>query len=152
MNEQEQLLSDLDHAHAPTPGVIASAVSLGLAGALGAVTGLQLLAFVFISPWVALVPYLMLVAGGLLVWSGLGVYKLRALQGNVGLGLALLATPGSSAWIVLSWQAGMISLAALLWPPAALTAAVFTFKQLAYLRRATAARERLEDAGLSLGL
>jgi hypothetical protein len=139
---------------AAIPPLIARAAGgvVALAGIVVALTGGQTLAMVSIRGPLAAAPWVLLGSGvGEVVLATL-VFRARAwgVMGAAGASFALVMLAG--AWLVISLSHGLFSLYALGGPCVSLAAAVVSLIALGPSQRASAARERLKQQGMDLGI
>jgi hypothetical protein len=129
------------------------------AAGLGAGTGLfalmttfQLWAVVRFRGAYELIP-LVVGAVGILSWPlAVKIWRLRPWATVTGTILFAFTALGSSFWVLISFGAGLFSLAAALVPLVSLGAAVTTALSITASRRAAAARHRLAQSGLDISL
>jgi hypothetical protein len=149
----EIAVADAD-VSAAQPNVVVklSAALYALTGVFVALCGLQLVSFEFYEyPILAALPYVLIGGGAGLLYLGTRVYRARtwAALGALGLAPALLLVLGG--WIAYSVTA-VFSCMVLLSLPLLVLSCVLGAVALGGVRRAAAARARLDAAGMSLGL
>ena len=143
-----------DDIAAATPPLVAKAAGglVAFAGAIVGLTGLQTLMIVELRGPFAAAPWALAVLGVAHVLVGAAVFRARAWAAMVALGGTLLLMLLTAAWLVFSFGHGLVSLYALGSPVSATAAFVLTLLALGPCRRATAARTRLRDQGMNLGI
>ncbi|MGD0528292.1 MAG: hypothetical protein ABSE49_24365 [Polyangiaceae bacterium] len=138
-------------AAVPTPLVRVAGAAIALAGGVVGLTGLQTLMFTM-RGYVALAPYLLIGTAVPHLLLGIMVFRARAWAALASIVGCLLLSLVSGAWLVVAIGHLLFSLYALLAPMASAAALVFAFLALAPCTRATAARARLRDQGMDLGI
>ena len=142
---------DIAAASPPLLARVAGGV-VALAGAVVGLTGAQTMAMVSIrGPWAA-APWVLLALGAGEVVLGTVVFRARAWGVVVAIGVSLLLTIVSAAWLFFSASHGLISLYALAGPCVALAASVLPLVAAGPCQRASAARARLKAQGMDLGI
>lgn len=144
---------DEDIAAAAAPAIVRVAGGVVvLAGTVVALTGGQTLAMVTIRGPLAAAPWALLAAGVGEALLGAAVFRARAwgVMAAAGASFALVMLTG--AWLVVSLSHGLFSLYALGGPGVSLAAAVVALMALGPSQRASAARTRLKEQGMDLGI
>jgi hypothetical protein len=143
--------NDIAEATPPTVARVAGGV-VGLAGVLVVLTGAQSLAMVNVRGIMWVAPWALVVAGGAEVVLAALVFKARAsaVVGAVAVSFLLLVLAG--AWLVFSVAHGFFQLYAFGAPCVAIAAAVMALLALGPSQRASAARQRLKEQGMDLGI
>ena len=142
---------DLQHVNPRFPKAAAGFTLLG--GALGILTGLQVLLTVRIfAPLWAFVPYVLLALGAALVVLARSVFVARPWAAVSGMAVGGLLAVASAGWLFFAVTNGFIALYALWTPVGALLAVAFCGAALPSCLRAERVRERLRAAGMGLGL
>ncbi len=142
-----------DIAEAVPPPIARVAGGLvALAGAVVALTGVQTMMIARIRGPFASTPWVLLLLGVPHLLLGAMVFRARAWAALVSIvGTALLALT-SGAWLVFSLGHFLFSLYALGSPMAAVAALVLSLVALGPCQRASAARARLREQGMNLGI
>lgn len=144
---------DEDIAAARTPSRLKISGGIGvLAGAIILLTGIQTLTGFALTGLYFLGPIVLLLCGGGLAASGFLLARARATGAILQVTLGILAVIVSSAWLLLSLAGHLVSLFGLASPwlaGAALGTAIASIKM---CDEVNAARRRLADKGLDLGL
>jgi hypothetical protein len=125
---------------------------VALAGVVVALTGLQTLLIVTVRGFFAPAPYLLLLLGAGEVVLGAAVFRARAWGALAAAGVSLLLVLISSVWLFFSFGHGLLSLFALTAPFGCGAAAVLAFLAVAPCQKASAARARLREQGMNLGI
>jgi hypothetical protein len=94
----------------------------------------------------------LLLLGLPMVGLGAAVFRARAAAAIAAVGVGVLLVLASSAWLVLSFSHGLLSLFALGAPFVCVGAVVLTILALGPCQRATDARGRLKAQGMNLGI
>jgi hypothetical protein len=141
----------LDAAHVPF-AVSAAAASLAGAGLVVALLGAQNLTLVTWVGRYALAPWALLVVGALSLVVASKLMHARSWTLVPMLALPVVLTLGSLGFFALSSAAGVFTPLTLLGVGGGVTAIVFAALAVAPLRRVTATRHRLRDAGFDLDL
>lgn len=142
---------DIAAATPPTIARIAGGL-LALAGIVVTLTGAQTLAMVTIRGPLAVVPYVLALLGVVEIAAGTLVFRARAwgaIGAVVSSALDLLA---SGFWLLVSMGHGLLSLYALASPFVVIVAGIMAVVAMGPCERASAARRRLRDAGMDLGI
>ena len=143
-----------DDIAAATPPLVAKVAGglVAFAGAIVGLTGVQTLMIVDLRGAFAAAPWALALLGLAHVFVGAAVFRARAWAAMVALGGMVLLMLLTAAWLVFSIAHGLVSLYALGSPVAATAAFVLAILALGPCRRATAARTRLRDQGMNLGI
>lgn len=144
---------DLDVAAAATPFIVRFAGGLtAFAGIITALTSVQTFSNVTVFGFMAVAPWVLLLLG--LVTAVVGAQLMRAREWAAVTSAALAASlfVSTGFWLFFSFSNGFVSLFALANPFLAMIAFGFALASLGPSRRASEARARLEEQGLSLGL
>jgi hypothetical protein len=152
--ERARAVATEDDIAAAVPPVIARVAGglIALAGGAVALTGVQTLLMMSIrGPW-AYAPYVLLLLGAPHLVLGAMVLRARdwAVLASIG-GTALLALV-SGTWFLVSFTHYVFSLYAMASPVASVIAVVFSVLALGPCRQASAARARLREQGMNLGI
>lgn len=142
---------DLATAAAPTLEVKGAAGSCALSGLLLVLTGVQILGVQWRDEWMNLGRFVFLALGAALFVLGLRVYRgddRAALAAVVVAGLSVVAGAG---WFFITFGA-VLSLMNVLATALSGLATLLCLVAIPHTRRMSAARRRLADEGLSLGL
>ncbi len=147
---ERKINADIKAAEAPTPVKLAASVQ-GLSGVLAGLTGLQLVGARWAAEWVGAVPYALMGLGLASLAMAVSQYRARAWAGP---GSVLLS--GVVALTVIGWVlytlTSVMSCMAYMSVPLSMLSAVLSLVALRGVRETAAARQRLSDEGLSLGL
>lgn len=151
------MTDDHDHAAdiaAASPGLLPRIGGVGLivGSFVSAAIALQTFVTAHVFGWFNLVLAAMLVVGLGGMVLGANVMKARAWAAAAGIGLGVVLTLTDGAWVFLSFSNGLFSLLALMAVGFTLCATVFVVIAAGDCRRATEARQRLQQAGLDFGL
>ncbi len=138
-------------AAVPTPLVRMSGAAIALAAGIVGLTGVQTL-MLTMRGVIALAPYLLIGVAVPHLLLGVMVFRARAWAALVSIGGCFVLSFVSAAWLVVAISHLFFSLYALVAPMASVTALVFAFLGLGPCQRATAARARLRDQGMDLGI
>lgn len=142
---------DLSLAGAPT-GRVKAASGFTIAGGLFlALTGLQLIGVTFRDDWMNGAMYLFIGLGALLMGLGPRTFRGRLPAAFAAMALAGLGCLAAGLWFLVTFGS-LLSLMNIISVPLLGVAALLQFFALADVRRMSAARQRLADDGLSLGL
>ncbi len=142
---------DIEAAKTPSRLKVAGGIGI-LAGALILLTGVQTLSGFVLSGIYLLGPItLLLIGGGLAIAGGL-LARARALGAVMQVTLGILAVVLSSVWLLLSLAGHLVSLFALVSPWLAGIALGMGAASLKMCDEVNAARRRLADKGLDLGV
>jgi hypothetical protein len=140
-------------ALAPTPTVRLAAGLVVLEGFLAALGAFQLfLSVSFVSPWVALVPWLLLFAGLPTFYVGTQLYRMRGWAALASIVAMAILGFGTIGWTVFAATHGLVSCLTMIMPIVGITGLVLGIVALPACRRADSTRERLRDAGMDLGI
>jgi hypothetical protein len=116
------------------------------------IMGLQIVTSLrFNNPMIQGALYVMMAAGAATMYIGVRLYRMSSWAALAATAVATLLTLGMGTWLVFSFKNGLFTLFAPLAPVLALGAAVASYLSIPAVRRATAVRERLQDAGIELG-
>lgn len=138
---------------APTTIVKVAASLQALCGLFWGLAGLQtVLSIRFRSPIVSAMPWVMIVGGIAMIWLGAKIYRAHGTAAVAGAVLGAVCGIGMASWFVGTMMLGVFSCISLLVMPLALGACVTAVLAIAPSRRASAARRRLSEQGLDLGL
>jgi len=145
---------EVDPSAAAPPLVVRAAAGVAaFTGLMVGLTGLQLLLSVrFAHVGLAVVPYAMLLLGGGQIMLAVFVARARAWAAVASLVVAGFALLSMGTWLVFSVTSGIYSCVGLVVPPLALAAVVTGALSIGPARRADAARRRMRDEGMDLGL
>jgi len=141
----------IDAAHVPL-AVSAAAASLAGAGLVVALLGAQNLTLVTWVGSYALAPWALLAVGAASILVAAKLMHARGRTLVPMLALSVLLTLGSIGFFALSSAAGVFTPLTLIGVGGGVTAIVFAALAVAPLRRVTATRRRLRDAGFDLDL
>lgn len=125
---------------------------MALAGIVVALTGAQTLAMVTIRGPLAAMPYVLALLGVIEIAAGTLVFRARAwgaIGALVGSAMCVLA---SGFWLLVSMGHGLLSLYALASPFVSIVAGIMAVVALGPCERASAARRRLREQGMDLGI
>lgn len=151
MEDERALNEDLGAVEPPTLVKVAAAIG-GIAAVFVGLTGVQMLGARWTEPWLDYVPYPLMLLGVLGLTMAAYQYRARAWAGigaAVACGLNALA---AAAWGIFGLTHGIISCMAILAVPATMLAALLAVLSIKGVRDTAAARRRLEEQGLGLGL
>lgn len=139
---------------AATPPVIARITGglVALAGIVVALTGAQTLAMVTIRGPLAMVPYVLAVLGVAEIAAGTLVFRARAWGAIAAVVSSAVDLLASGFWLLVSVGHGLLSLYALASPCVAIVAGIMAVVAMGPCERASAARRRLREAGMDLGI
>ncbi len=142
---------DIAESSPPVLARVAGGV-VGLAGLVVALTGAQTMMMVRVHGLLAAAPWALIGLG--LVEAGLAalVFRARAWGVGVAIGVSFTLVLSSSAWLLVSVGSGLLSLYALAGPAVSLAAAVLSLLVMGPSQRASAARARLKEQGMDLGI
>jgi hypothetical protein len=142
-----------DIAAATPPAVARIAGGLvALAGIVVTLTGAQTLAMVTIRGPLAVVPYALALLGVGEIVAGTLVFRARAWGAIAAVGSSAIDLLASGAWLIVSVGHGLLSLYALASPCVAIVAGIMAFVAMGPCERASAARRRLREQGMDLGI
>lgn len=142
-----------DIAAATPPSIARIAGGLvALAGIVVALTGAQTLAMVTIRGPLAPVPYVLALLGVVEIAAGTLVFRARAWAAIAAIASSALDLLASGFWLLLSMGHGLLSLYALASPFVSIVAGIMAFVALGPCERASAARRRLREQGMDLGI
>jgi hypothetical protein len=140
-------------ATAPTTIVKVAGYLQALCGLFWALAGVQtVLSLRFRSPLVGVVPWLMTAGGVAMIWLGAKIYRAHGTAALAGTALGALCALGMTSWFIGTMLMGVFSCISLLLLPLAVAASIASALAIAPSRRASAARQRLSEQGLDLGL
>jgi hypothetical protein len=125
---------------------------IALAGGVVALTGVQALMMLRIRGPLEYVPYLLLVLGLPHLVLGATVLRARAWAAMASIGSTILLTLASGLWAVVSLTHLVFSLYTYASPAVAVAALAFSAIALGPCQRASAARARLREQGMNLGI
>ena len=153
MSTPTQSADDDVFATAPTSMVKMAASLQAFCGLFWALVGLQsVISLNFRSPIVGALPWLMLIGGGAMIWLGAKIYRAQGTAAVAGTALAATCALLMSSWFIGTMLMGVFSCLSLVVVPLALGACVTGALAIAPSRQASAARRRLSEQGLDLGL
>jgi cation transport ATPase len=150
-SEPTRAEDDIAAAAPPTLARVAGGIVV-LAGLVVALTGVQTMTIVRLFWPYQLGPYAQLALGLPALFVGATVFRARAWAVLVAIGLTVLLTLVSTAWLYVSITHGLFSLFALGSPFIAMAALVLSILAVGPCQRATEARARLTAQGMNLGL
>jgi len=139
---------------AATPPVIARIAGglVALAGMVVALTGVQTLAMVTIRGPLALVPYVLALLGAIEIAAGTLVFRARGWGAIGAVGTSFVNVLASGFWLLVSMGHGLLSLYALASPCVSLVGGIMAVVAMGPCERASAARRRLREQGMDLGI
>jgi hypothetical protein len=139
---------------AATPPVIARIAGglVALGGIVVALTGMQTLAMVTIRGPLALMPYALSLLGVTGIAAGTLVFRARAWGAIGAVAVSFVNVLVSGFWLVASMGHGLLSLYALASPCVSLVAGIMAVVAMGPCERASAARRRLREQGMDLGI
>jgi hypothetical protein len=142
---------DIAEAAPPTSARIAGGV-VALAGALVLLTGVQTLAVVSIRGALGLAPWALVVLGAVELMLATLVFRARAwsVVGAAAVSFVLMTAAG--LWLMVSLSHGLFQLYGFAGPFVSLGAAVMALLAMGPSQRASAARARLKQQGMDLGI
>lgn len=146
--------ADRDLAHADAPMTVKSSAALtAMSGLFVMLCGLQLLGMRFYPEWIGYVRYVQITLGIAQIFVGAMTFRARPWAGYVNVGLGVVTALGMIAWFFF-FLFGLVGLSCMVWmtPPISVLAAILAVVAVPGLRRTAAARQRLSDRGLGLGL
>jgi len=142
-----------DIAAAAAPGIVRTAGGLSLAaGATALLVVVQAFSGFIVTGGVVVWLALVGVFGAATAAGGLGLLRGRSWAGTCAVAAGALGTLLDAAWFVRALLGGFISVFVMLAPWLALAATVCAIASLGALKRVTAARERLREQGLDMGV
>jgi hypothetical protein len=142
-----------DIAAATPPSIARIAGGLvALAGIVVALTGAQTLAMVTIRGPLAIAPYALALLGVIEIAASTYVFRARAWGAIAAVASSAVDLLASGLWLLVSVGHGLLSLYALASPCVALAAGIMAFVAMGPCERASAARRRLRDQGMDLGI
>jgi len=152
--EPSTSFSDSDvAATAPTTMVKVAASLQALCGLFWALAGLQsVVSLTFRSPFVGAMPWLMIVGGIAMIALGAKIYRAHGTAAIAGAMLGAVCALAMASWFIGTMMIGVFSCISLLVMPLALGACITAVLAIGPSRQASAARQRLADQGLDLGL
>lgn len=142
---------DLSLAGTPTGRVKAASGFTIVGGLFLCLTGVQLIGVVFRDAWMNGATHLFVGLGALLIGLGIRTFRGRVPEAVAALVLASLGCLAAALWFLVTFGA-VLSLMNVISVPLLGLGALLQFFALADVRRMSAARQRLADDGLSLGL
>lgn len=135
----------------PTALVKAGAFLAMATGLILTLVGLQLLLTVtLVGPVLERIPLLLVLGGPATISLGWKTFKTRGWASVGALAITSVIALGMGYWVLFTASAGYFSLLALVLPPLAVVAAVFSGLAIGPCRRADAARMRLQEAGIDM--
>lgn len=139
---------------AATPPVIARIAGglVALAGIVVALTGLQTLAMVTIRGPLEIAPYALALLGIVEIAAGTLVFRARGWAAIGAAVTSFVAVLASGLWLLVSMAHGLLSLYAMASPFVATVAGVMAIVAAGPCERASAARRRLREQGMDLGI
>ncbi len=140
---------DLVHLN-PKIARFAGGASL-LAGAIGLLDGVQVLASVTIHSTWAVAPYALAALGATLLALAHGVFRARELHALAALIVSSLLTVAAGVWAVFAMSHGFFAIYAFWAPACGALSVALTAVSLPACERAARARKRLSGQGLNLG-
>ena len=145
--------TDEDLRHADTPPVAKAAAALAaMSGLFVLLSGVQVLDLRFRMEWLELVPYLMIVAGVGQIVVGAMLGRARAWAVYTAAGGGALISLGMVGWFLFFLLGVGLSCIVFVAPVVSLLATVLAVVSIPGVRRTSAARTRLAERGLGLGL
>lgn len=142
---------DIEAARAPSRLKISGGIGI-LGGVIMSLTGIQTLAGFNVSGAYFLGPILLILFGGALAASGTLLMRARSTGAILQLTLGILGLVLSAAWLLLSVGGGLVSLFGLASPCLATAALATAIASIKSCDEVNAARRRLADKGLDLGV
>ena len=142
---------DLKHADAPMVGKLAAAVSAA-SGLFVALCGLQIVGVRFRAAWIEWIPYLQIALGVTQIGVGAMIFRAREWAVLAGAGLNAVVALAMIGWFLFFVFGVGLSCMVLVTPPISVLAAVLSAVAIPAVRRTGAARRRLAERGLDLGL
>ena len=136
----------------PSSVVKAASAVNAIAGLFIGLTGLQMLGARFGAEWLKAVPWLLLVLGVGQLALGAMIFRARLWAGLGACVVAPLNTLLIVGWVGFMASQGAFTCIGVVAAPACVLASIGAFAALAGVRATSAARQRLADQGLSLGL
>lgn len=135
------------------PGALAKVGALGqaLSGLLIALCGLQLVSLHSRFAILNALPYVLMLSGVALIVLAAQVYRVRVWAACVAAGLTPLLTLIMSAWVIVAFAEVFSCLVMVTMPCVPLTS-ILGVLAIGGVRRAAAARAKLDAAGMGLGL
>jgi hypothetical protein len=139
---------------AATPPLIARIAGglVALAGLVLALTGVQTLAMVTIRGSLSMVPYVLALLGVIEIAAGTLVFRARAWGAIAAIGMSFVAVLTSGFWLLVSMGHGLLSLYAMASPFVSLVGGIMAIVAMGPCERASAARRRLREQGMDLGI
>lgn len=142
---------DIDAARTPSRVKFAGGLGI-LAGAIITLTGVQTLSGFRLKTLHLIVLAALILAGVALAFAGASLARARATGAILQLTLGILALVVSGAWLLLSLAGGLVSLFGLASPWLAGAALGMAIASLKSVDEVNAARRRLKEKGLDLGV
>ncbi len=144
---------DDDFEAAGTPPLLRIAGGFGLlAGSIIMLTSIQTLTGFILVGFFAYAPYLLLIVGGALAYAGVTLMRARSAGAILQIALSGVAIFFSGSWLLLSLSRGLISLFGLASPILSVMSLGLAIVSLGPCERVNAARKRLAEKGLDLGV
>ena len=139
---------------AATPPAIARIAGglVAFAGIVLALTGAQTLAMVTIRGELEMVPYVLALLGLVEIAAGVLVFRARGWGAIAAVASSAVDLLASGLWLLVSVGHGLLSLYAMASPFVAIVAGIMAFLALGPCARASAARRRLREQGMDLGI
>jgi hypothetical protein len=139
---------------AATPPVIARIAGglVALAGIVVALTGAQTLAMVTIRGSLELAPYVLALLGLVEIGAGVLVFRARGWAAIAAAVVSFVNVLASGLWLLVSMGHGLLSLYALASPFVSIVGGVMAIVAVGPCERASAARRRLREQGMDLGI
>jgi hypothetical protein len=142
---------DIAEASPPTIARVAGG-AVGLAGVLVFLTGAQTLAVVSIRGALGLAPWALVVIGAAELVLATLVFRARAWSVVAAAAVSFVLMMAASGWLVVSLSHGLFQLYGFAGPVVSLGAAVMALLAMGPCQRASAARARLKQQGMDLGI
>ena len=139
---------------AATPPVIARIAGglVALAGIVVALTGLQTLAMVTIRGPLAMVPYVLALLGVTEIAAGTLVFRARSWGAIAAIATSVVNVLVTGLWLLVSMGHGLLSLYAMASPFVSMVGCIMAIVAMGPCERASAARRRLREQGMDLGI
>jgi hypothetical protein len=144
-------VTDIASSSPPFIARVAGGV-VALSGALVALTGAQTLAIVTIRGALWVFPWALVVLGIAQLVLSAQVFRARGVAVMLAIASSAVLVLGAGAWLFLSLSQGFFQLYAFGGPSVSLAAVVMGLIALGPSRRASAARARLRERGMDLGI
>ena len=140
-------------ALAPNGTVRLAATLVILGGFLTTLSGFQIfISITFVFAWARPIPWLMLATGLVTMYAGAQLYRTRGWAAVASIVCSAVLALGMGAWVWFAATHGFLSCLTVLVPLGAPVALIFSVKSLPACRLADQVRQRMEDAGMDLGL